>query len=92
MSIKRLIVIALISLLPFVTGYTSANAEENASTCIQVTQYSGGVGIVCGAKHEPVETGLADINPLTLASIFFIFAGYGMYSYRKLQKTEISLN
>jgi hypothetical protein len=42
---------------------------EDTQTCVQVTQYGGGVGIVCGAKHEPVNTGLADINPLVLGFI-----------------------
>lgn len=63
---------------------------EDLQTCVQVTQYGGAVGIVCGA-HTPVETGLADINPVVLASIFFTFAGYGMYSYKKLLRTEVSL-
>lgn len=65
---------------------------QEASTCTKVTQYGGQVGIVCGAKHEPVETGLADINPLLLSSLFFTFAGYGMYQVKKLQKNGISLN
>jgi hypothetical protein len=88
---KRLIVILLISLFTFVANPIAASAEE-VTTCVQTTQYGGQVGIVCGAKHEPVETGLADINPLTLASIFFIFSGFGIYNYRKLQKSDISLN
>ena len=78
----------VVSLLSLVHGSVMA---EDVQTCVQVTQYGGAVGTVCGV-HTPVEAGLADINPLTLASIFFIFAGYGMYQYKKLQKTEISLN
>ena len=85
---KRLTILLLaISLLSLVT--TSVRAED-VQTCIQVTQYGGAVGIVCGA-HTPVETGLADINPVVLASIFFTFAGYGMYGYKKLLRTEVSL-
>jgi hypothetical protein len=64
-------------------------AEESKHA--QVSQYGGGVGIVCGAKHEPVETGLADINPLVLASMFFSLAGYGMYQYKKLLRKEVAL-
>ena len=85
------IVILVVSLL-FLASTASPIMAEEVQTCTQVSQYGGGVGIVCGAKHEPVETGLADINPLVLASIFFSLAGYGMYQYRKLQKLEISLN
>jgi succinate-acetate transporter protein len=64
---------------------------EDVQTCTQVTQYGGAVGIVCGV-HTPVDTGLADINPVALASLFFGMSGYGIYQYKKLQKTNISLN
>ncbi len=76
-----------VSLLSLVTRSVRA---EDLQTCVQVTQYGGAVGIVCGA-HTPVETGLADINPVVLASIFFTFAGYGMYSYKKLLRKEVAL-
>lgn len=59
-------------------------------TCVQVTQYGGGVGIVCGA-HTPVETGLADINPLYLALIFFTIAVFAMREYKKLQKIQVRI-
>lgn len=62
---------------------------EEAQTCVQVTQYGGGVGIVCGAKHEPVETGLADINPFYLAAFFFILAFVVLRQYKKLVRSEI---
>lgn len=88
---KRLIVITnLVIALVSVVGPMSVMAEV-VETCVQVTQYGGGVGIVCGVSHEPVETGLADINPVVLASIFFTFAGYGMYSYKKLLRKEVVL-
>ncbi len=66
---------------------TAVNAAD-VQTCTQVTQYGGAVGIVCGV-HTPVETGLADVNPLILASIFLSIAGYGTYQYKKLFKKEI---
>lgn len=69
----------------------AVSKAEEVETCVQVTQYGGGVGIVCGAKHEPVETGLADINPLVLASVFFMFSGYGLYEYKKLQKVQVRI-
>lgn len=85
---KNLIVF-IFSICVLVLTSSSVRAEE-VETCTQVTQYGGGVGIVCGA-HTPVETGLADINPIVLASIFFTFAGYGMYSYKKLLRKEVAL-
>ena len=60
---------------------------EEVQTCVQVTQYGGGVGIVCGA-HTSVETGLADINPLFLALVFFTFSVFGIREYKKLQKIQ----
>lgn len=84
---KLLILLFVICNLLFLAKPVMA---EDLQTCVQVTQYGGAVGIVCGA-HTPVETGLADINPVVLASIFFTFAGYGMYSYKKLLRKEVAL-
>lgn len=86
---KRLIVIAVVCSMLYVVGLTQVNATD-VQTCFQTTQYGGTVGIVCGA-HTPVETGLADINPVVLASIFFTFAGYGLYEYKKLQKIHLRI-
>jgi len=63
---------------------------EEVQTCVQVTQYGGGVGIVCGA-HTPVDAGLADINPLYLALTFFVIAGFGLNIYKKLLRAEVAL-
>lgn len=85
---KVIVLITLVlSLLSLVTLSVKA---EDVQTCTQVTQYGGAVGIVCGV-HTPVETGLADINPVVLASIFFTLAGYGMYSYKKILRKEVAL-
>lgn len=63
---KRLIVLSfVICNLPFLARPVMA---EEVQTCTQVTQYGGAVGIVCGV-HTPVETGLADINPILLAGV-----------------------
>ena len=86
---KRLIVF-IVSIYILLTSSNSVRAED-VQTCTQVTQYGGGVGIVCGAKHEPVDTGFADINPLVLASVFFMFSGYGLYEYKKLQKVQVRI-
>lgn len=88
---ERLIVVTslVVALLSFV-GSKPVRAEV-VETCVQVTQYSGAVGVVCGVKHEPVETGLADINPIVLASTFFLLAGASFLKYKKLAKENISL-
>lgn len=64
---------------------------EDVETCVEVTQYGGGVGIVCGAKHEAVDTGLADINPLVLSSIFVSLSIFGAYLYKKSLKSNIEM-
>lgn len=87
---KRLIVlVSLVISLQLITGLKSVNAAD-VQTCTQVTQYGGAVGIVCGV-HTPVETGLADINPVVLASIFFAFAGMGLKIYKKTLRAEVSI-
>lgn len=89
---NRLIVCsAIIFFIGFVllTVLAVPSRAEDVQTCVQVTQYGGGVGIVCGAKHEPINTGLADINPLVLSSIFLFLSGFGIYLYRKLLRKEI---
>ena len=86
--IVRSIVIFFMSLGLF-TALAVPSMAEDQETCTQVTQYGGGVGIVCGAKHEAVDTGLADINPLVLASVFLSLSGFGIYTYRKLLKSEL---
>lgn len=85
---KRLIVLAF-SICVLALTASSVRAEE-VQTCTQVTQYGGAVGIVCGV-HTPVDTGLADINPLVLASIFFMFSGYGLYEYKKLKRIQVRI-
>lgn len=87
---NKLIVIAAVSIMQYAVWVTPVNAET-VQTCTQVTQYGGAVGVVCGVKHEPVDTGLADINPVVLASVFFSLAGASLYKYKKLAKQEIAL-
>ncbi|MDO8340697.1 MAG: hypothetical protein Q7T59_01865 [Candidatus Woesebacteria bacterium] len=86
--IVRSVIIFFICFVLLTVSAVPSKAED-AQNCVQVTQYGGGVGIVCGAKHEPVNTGLADINPLVLSSIFLSLSGFGIYSCRKLLRKEI---
>jgi hypothetical protein len=46
--------------------------------CVQV--YGGGV--VCGAKHEVVDTDLGDVNPVVLGTIFLL-ASFGLFRLSK---------
>lgn len=85
---KRLIV--LVTVISFFALTVNSVNAETVQTCTQVTQYGGAVSVVCGV-HTPVEAGLADINPLYLASSFLSLAGYGMYSYKKLLRREVAL-
>ncbi len=87
---KRLIVTLATAVSLLSLTVNSVKAEE-VQTCTQVSQYGGGVGIVCGTKFVPAETGLADINPVVLASIFFAFAGIGLYNYKKALRAEVAL-
>lgn len=89
---KILIKSAMLSLFSLILLSSSATfvMAEEVQTCVQTTQYGGAVGTVCGA-HTPVETGLADINPVVLASVFFSLAGASLYKYKKLAKQEIAL-
>lgn len=86
--VRRLIVTVLVAGSLFVARPVMA---QEATDCVQVTQYGGAVGIVCGAKHEPVETGLADINPIVLASIFFGLAGMASKKANNLKRAEVAL-
>lgn len=90
MNMKRLIVSLLFVICNLLFLARPVMAEE-VQTCTQTTQYGGGVGIVCGAKFVPAETGLADMNPVVLASIFFAFAGIGLYNYKKVLRAEVAL-
>lgn len=70
---------------------TPVVADTTQPECVTVTQYGVGSKVVCGAKHEPKETGLADINPIVLASMFFVAAGYGLSKHNKLVRSEVGL-
>jgi len=89
---KRLIVTFLMLGLLVAQPASAVLAEdEKLTNCVQVTQYGGGVGIVCGAEHKPKEAGLADINPIVLASIFFTAAAFTLAKYKKLVRSEVGL-
>lgn len=63
---------------------------EDKTECVTVTQYGGAVSYVCG-KHTPVETGLADINPVVLASAFLSLSSFAYIKAKKLAKASIAL-
>lgn len=86
--LKKVLVSALVVTSMFMAK--PAMAEEDTN-CVQVTQYGGAVGIVCGAKHEPVETGLADMNPFMLASMFFGLASVSLAKAKKIARAQVAL-
>lgn len=86
--LKKVLVSALVITSLFVAKPVVAQEDTN---CVQVTQYGGAVGIVCGAKHEPVETGLADMNPFMLASVFFGLAGASLVKSKKIARAQVAL-
>jgi len=86
---NKLIKLLVVGFVLFTLGTSVVKAEEE--TCVAVTQYGGSVSYVCGAKHETVDTGLADINPLVLASIFFVLAGSSFIKAKRLSRAEVAL-
>lgn len=91
MMLKKLIVSIVVSGMLLVVSSASLNAEE-VETCVTSYQYGGATQQVCGVStHEPVETGLADINPAMLASIFFSLAGTALIKAKKLARAEVAL-
>jgi LPXTG-motif cell wall-anchored protein len=79
---KRLIVLVVFLTMVFVNPGAVLAQEE---TC--VTVYGGGV--VCGARteiHEPVDTGLADINPIVLGAGLLSASGVLFYISRRRQR------
>lgn len=92
--LKKVLVSALVVTSMFVAKpvmpYGTIMAQD-VTDCVQVTQYGGAVGIVCGAKHEPVETGLADMNPFMLASVFFSLAVASLVKSKKIARAQVAL-
>ena len=84
---------ALISLI--VAGATLIGpgvvlAQENQENC--VTVYGGGV--VCGVQapeHEPVDTDLADMNPLVLAGGLLLASGSLLYLSKKAKQGSFQI-
>lgn len=89
---KRLIVaLFVLSLLAVAVPAKAVMADGTVTEeCVTVTQYGGASKVVC-TKHEPKDTGLADINPVVLASGFFAMAGYTLAKYKKLVRSEVGL-
>lgn len=76
----------LIAILLVVLGLLVPNmvyAQEQVCTSV----YGGGV--VCGAKHEPVETGLAE--NLTLLSAVLLISSYSLFYLSKRTKKSLKI-
>lgn len=55
--------------------------DTTEEVCVETTVYGGGVGVVCGVKHEPVDTGIEDMVGI-LASGILVSSGI-FYSFSK---------
>lgn len=53
------VILALILAFSLGLAIPRVSLAQDTKTCVQVTQYGGGVGVVCGV-HTPVEAGLAE--------------------------------
>lgn len=71
-----------LAVLAFLASPTAVLAADEAIVCPQ--PYGGGV--VCGIKHEPVNTGIADNLPL-IGSGFIGASALLAYLTRKLKKS-----
>lgn len=84
---KKLVII-IASLLLILSARSASAAEE---TCTEVY----GQGIVCGIsteepKHEPVNTGIADINPKIFAVSFIAASGLLLFVAKRKNKISLS--
>lgn len=58
-------------------------------TCVQVSIYGGGVGMVCGAKtHEPVNAAFEGITPGVLGGALVGVSGVLAYLARKVRSQK----
>ena len=69
---KLFVFLVLVLSTLLVPGVAFAQTNLEPGVCVSV--YGGGV--VCGAKHEVVDTALGDINPGLIAVVFMVL-GYG---------------
>lgn len=81
---KTILALLLILSAYFTPGSVYAQTNLEPGVCVSV--YGGGV--VCGAKHEVVDTALGDVNPAVLGGAFLLASGLLVYFSRKLEKSS----
>ena len=85
-NMKRLIIALILALsalsLPVAAYAQTTNLEPGV--CVSV--YGGGV--VCGAKHEIVDTDLGDINPAVLGGAFTLSSAALFLLSKKMRKVS----
>ena len=61
--------------------FPKVSYAQTVETCVQTTQYGGGVTVVCGV-HTPTETGLAE-NLGLVGGVLLLTSGVFVYFSKK---------
>ncbi|MFC1625721.1 hypothetical protein ACFL1Q_01635 [Patescibacteria group bacterium] len=63
--------------------FPKASYAQTVETCVQTTQYGGGVTVVCGV-HTPTETGLAE-NLIVIGGVSILTSGILHFLSRRIK-------
>lgn len=83
-NMKKLILALFLALLVITLPKAAYAQTTTVQPGVCVSVYGGGV--VCGAKHEVVDTAFGDINPAILGVIFTLASGALFLLSRKMRK------
>ncbi len=87
---KKLILSLAIALSALVLPGSAYAQTTNVEPGVCVSVYGGGV--VCGAKHEIVDTDLGDINPAVLGGAFIFASGALFLLSKKMRKVSSQIS
>ncbi len=79
-----LILVLVLSAMLLPGGVHAQTTTVDPGVCVSV--YGGGV--VCGARHEVVDTALGDINPAILGGAFTLASGALFLLSKKMRKVS----
>ena len=85
-NMKRLILALILALSALSLPRTSYAQTTNLEPGVCVGVYGGGV--VCGAKHEIVDTDLGDVNPAFLGGAFSLSSAALFLLSKKMRKVS----
>lgn len=86
---KLILTVALVVSAMFMPGAVNAQTTTvEPGVCVSV--YGGGV--VCGAKHEIVDTDLGDINPAVLGGAFIFSSAALFLLSKKMRKVSSQIS